>query len=78
MATIVSRSSVTSSFFACGELWPIRLTPEIRGLADAYSQVRSRRPKTCLTSFDGEKPPCSHVHGFASVFCRTECAGSNP
>jgi hypothetical protein len=36
MATIVSRSSVTSRFFACGELWPIRPKPGIRGLPDAY------------------------------------------
>lgn len=40
MAIIVSRSSVTSRSYACGELWRIRPAAGIRGLTDAYDILR--------------------------------------
>jgi hypothetical protein len=43
MAIIVSHSSVTSRFFACGELWRIRPAAGIRGLTDAYTNLLAFR-----------------------------------
>ncbi len=59
MATIVSRSSVTSRSYACGELWRIRSAAGIRGLTDAYI--------VCCCALGGKTGGALRARGFTAA-----------